>query len=276
MAWLWHRIHWRGNSRNKSGTGEELVYLEGGFKILIDKLVEEIKNNGGKIYTKAQVKKISPVRNQQIRLSLKDIFKGSALKNNLALKTRIFEKCIATVPNPIFVKMTPSLPKEIKRKLLKVRYRGAMVAVLQLKEKFMKDIYWLNIHEEEMKLLAVVEHTNFVSPRYYGGKHLLYAGNYPAQEDSIMDMSEDELSNSLTRELKLINNRFDKSWVKEYWIFRDKYAQPIITTDYYKYIPPVETGIPNLYLVNMAQVYPEDRGVNQAIRDGKKIADSIL
>lgn len=264
MAWLWHRLYNRGRSRSKSGKQEELVYFKGGFKVLVDRMVEEIKKNGGKTFTNTKINKISPTK-QGIRLDLNNNnFKGLAL-----------EKCVVTVPNPIFVKMAPDLSTKIKKRLLKVKYRGAMVVVLQLAKQFMRDIYWLNIHNTSMQLLAVVEHTNFVSPRMYRGKHLLYAGNYPAQDDPIMRMKKRTLIKRIIDELNEINPAFNKSWVEKCWVFRDRYAQPIVTTDYYKHIPPVDTGIRNLYLVNMAQVYPEDRGTNQAVRDGRKIAERI-
>jgi len=48
MAWLWARIHTRGNSTNEKGE-EVLGYLDGGFETLTRKLSEKIKIKGGKI-----------------------------------------------------------------------------------------------------------------------------------------------------------------------------------------------------------------------------------
>lgn len=36
-------------------------------------------------------------------------------------------------------------------------------------------------------------------------------------------------------------------------------------------IPSTDTPIPGLYLSTMAQVYPEDRGTNYAIREGRQL-----
>jgi hypothetical protein len=35
-------------------------------------------------------------------------------------------------------------------------------------------------------------------------------------------------------------------------------------------MPPTRTGVPGLYLASMAQVFPEDRGTNYAIREGRR------
>lgn len=259
MAWLWSRLHLRSKSRN--GANEELVYLDGGFKLLVDKLLLELKNNEVNLYSKADILEITS--------SIKDLalnIKGKAFK---------YDKVIVTTPNPVFAKLCPSLPVKYIEKLNKVKYRGAMVIVLQLKKQFMKDIYWLNVNDLSSKILAVVEHTNFVPPNKYKGAHLLYAGAYPAQKDELMTMDKIKLLELVVEELKKINSKFSKSWIENSWIFRDKFAQPIVDTKYHTYVPPIKTGIKNLYLVNMAQVYPEDRGTNQAVRDGKAIADKI-
>jgi len=262
MAWLWSRLYLRSKSRN--GANEELVYLDGGFKLLIDKLLEKLRNKQVNLYTNSDIVEIKPSGKQGLTLQIQ---KGQTLQ---------YDKIIVTTPNPVFAKLCPSLPAEYTEKLAKVKYRGAMVAILQLKKQFMKDIYWLNVNDPNSHILAVVEHTNFVSPNKYSGAHLLYAGAYPAQTDELMTMNKTDLFELIVKELKKINPKFNKSFVDAHWIFRDKFAQPIVDTNYHNYIPPVKTGIDNLYLVNMAQVYPEDRGTNQAVRDGKSIADKII
>jgi len=262
MAWLWSRLYLRSKSRN--GSHEELVYLDGGFKLLVDKLVEELKTRKVNLYPNSDIVEIKPSSNKGLTLL------------SLQGQTLQYDKVIVTTPNPVFTKLCPSLPETYKAKLDKVKYRAAMVTVFELKNKFMNDIYWLNINDPSLHILAAVEHTNFVDASKYGSAHLLYAGAYPAQNDALMTMDKKTLFDLVVSDLKRINPKFNKSWVEKHWIFRDKFAQPIVDTNYHTYIPPVKTGIKNLYLVNMSQIYPEDRGTNQAVRDGKAIADKII
>ncbi len=46
----------------------------------------------------------------------------------------------------------------------------------------------------------------------------------------------------------------------------------MVSRDYEAHIPPLTTPIPNLYLGNMFQVYPQDRGQNYSI----KLADRLV
>ena len=40
-------------------------------------------------------------------------------------------------------------------------------------------------------------------------------------------------------------------------------------------IPPHTTSLPNVYVATRAQVYPEDRGTNYAIREGRRVAARV-
>jgi len=49
-------------------------------------------------------------------------------------------------------------------------------------------------------------------------------------------------------------------------------VQAIISTNYSKNILPFKTPLKNVFLANMDQVYPWDRGTNYAVELGNKIA----
>lgn len=57
MAWLWARIHTRGNSKNEKGE-EVLGYIDGGFEKMVERLVELIKKNKGEIKLNRKIKNI--------------------------------------------------------------------------------------------------------------------------------------------------------------------------------------------------------------------------
>jgi hypothetical protein len=68
---------------------------------------------------------------------------------------------------------------------------------------------------------------------------------------------------------------FDRSWIRNHHVWRARYAQPVVGRHYSQLIPGVETPIRGLYLSTMAQVYPEDRGTNYAIRDGRRVGCKV-
>ena len=76
--------------------------------------------------------------------------------------------------------------------------------------------------------------------------------------------------------LKKINPNFKKSDISKSWIFKDDFAQPIVRMNYSQSLFSSTTPIDGLYLANMQQVYPWDRGTNYAVESGFKIADMVI
>jgi protoporphyrinogen oxidase len=68
---------------------------------------------------------------------------------------------------------------------------------------------------------------------------------------------------------------FDESWILDSKVWRAEFAQPVTTIGYSASVPPVETSISNVFVANMAQIYPEDRGTNFAVREGERAAKRL-
>lgn len=244
MAWFWARIKKRSS---------RLGYLEGGFQVLINKLVEKIKENGGKIFLKHEVKNLSSL-----------------------LREHQFDRVIVTIPFSTFLKITPDLPKGYAQKLRKLKMAGAINLILDLKEKFLKDnTYWLNINEPNFPFVAVVEHTNLLSSKHYKNHHLVYVGGYYSQNHPYFKMKKNQIWEEFLPYLQKINPGLKHFSRLTYHISRNLYAQPVIPINYSKIMPQIKTPISKVYLANMQTIYPWDRGINYAIELGEKVAKVV-
>jgi protoporphyrinogen oxidase len=254
-SWFWARIYKRSAS---------LGYPQGGFQAMADKVAENAAKLGVKFHFSTKVAKISSQTKKVRTLTLSD---GTIRK---------FDAIICTLPSPAFIRLAPGLPPEYPQKLLGAKGIGAVNLVLSLNQSFLTDgTYWLNINDRSMPFLAIVEHTNFVNKSHYGGDTLVYIGNYLPPDHRFFSLNSNELLKIFMPHLKRINPDFSFSWVKKSWIWQAPFAQPIVTTNYSKNIPPLQTPLPGVYLANIQQVYPWDRGTNYAVELGSKIADNI-
>lgn len=113
--------------------------------------------------------------------------------------------------------------------------------------------------------MVLVEHTDYMPPEDYTGRPLIYLGNYCAMDDPLFTMSKEEVLAAFLPHLMRINPTFEPGWVMESWMFAAPFAQPIVTTDFRTHIPPFDTPLPGLYLANMFQFYPHDRGQNYSV-----------
>lgn len=243
MSWFWARVHYRTQS---------LGYLRGGFYQLYSRLEELVKSRRAKIRLGVDIKKIT---SNQDKTTI-----------DFGQKKERFDKVIATIPTGVFFKLAPELGDEYKESYPPAIYLGAQTVVVASNRQILPGVYWLNINDTELPFLAYVEQTNFMSPSDYNNTHLVYLGNYLSTQDSRYLKSEKETFSEHLEALKKLNPDFDKSWVKKVWLFRTPFAQPIVGVDYEQHLPPFQTPLKNVYLANMAQVYPQDRGQNYSVK----------
>lgn len=243
LTWFWARIKKR---------TLKLVYPSGGFQVLIDWLVEKIKEKGGETRSGASVGEVRQTAGDGWQLELD----GELLQ---------FDRLICTSSLKTFVKIFPNLPTEYQKTIDSIKYINAQILILVLK-KSLTAYYWTNVNEKDFPFLALVEQTNFMKPGEYGGYHLVYLGNYLPDGDPRLVMSSDELFDLYQPYLQKMNPDFERSWLVKAINFVGPFAQPIVDTTYAEKIPPFETPLANLYLATMAQVYPWDRGTNYAVK----------
>ena len=262
LAWFWARVYKRTSS---------LAYPEGGFLEFALHLQQEIEKNGGKFYYNTEVLKIKS-QNSKVKI----VIQKSLLSNERSKKEGYeFDKVIVTVPSPLFVKISPELPKDYIDRLNKLKVIGAVNIVLRLSKQFFTDgTYWLSMCDLKSPILALVEHTNFMDKKNYNNEHLLYVGNYMETSDPRFSMTAEQLLELYGPWLRKINPNYKLQTIN-YKLFRAPFAQPIIFPNYSKDIPPTTTPLKNVYLANMQQVYPWDRGTNYAVELGKNIAKKI-
>jgi protoporphyrinogen oxidase len=136
-------------------------------------------------------------------------------------------------------------------------------------------VYWLNVNDPGFPFMALVEHTNYRPASDYGGRHLIYLGNYRPMDDPLMTAAREQVLDDFLPHLARLNHAFDRSWVTDAWVFAAPFAQPIVTVDYRDHIPPFATPIPNLWTASMFQVYPHDRGQNYSIALAERLVERI-
>ena len=257
LAWFWARITKRTTS---------LAYPAGGFLRFAEALTEQVVRQNASVHFGTDVERLD-TNGKKIKITFK-----SGGKTH----TAVFDAILVTLPGFHFTKIVPELPDGYKKQLLSLKGIGAVNLVVRLEKPFFSDnTYWLSVCEKNAPVLAIVEHTNFMDKSHYNNETLLYLGNYVPMDHRYVTMPVEKIIKEMTPYLKKINPSFEKHviGIKK---FTAPFAQPIIPTNYSRMIPPFETPLKNVYLANMQQVYPWDRGTNYAVELGKKVANIIM
>ncbi|MBY0426617.1 MAG: FAD-dependent oxidoreductase, partial [Cytophagales bacterium] len=127
-------------------------------------------------------------------------------------------------------------------------------------------IYWLNVSDPGYPFGGIIEHTNLIPAKEYNGSHIVYLSRYFAMEESIASKSQDEISELMIAPLAKIYPMFKKDWIKKVHIFRTSTAATVCDLNFSSKVPESKTEIENMYLANMAHIYPDERSANNSIR----------
>lgn len=256
MAWMWARL--------KARTTKLATY-EGGFQAFCDAFADHLRQKGVQIHLNTPIAQIQPGPAGELRV-------------DLASGTVVYDRILVTVAPSLLARIAPGLPKQYLQGLLSLKSMGAVVMILAIKQQLSEQgYYWFNIPKKaEYPFLALVEHTNLVSPENFGGEHILYCGDYLDPQHEYFHMSDNALLERFLPAIQRFNPQFSRDWVRKVWVSRTNYAQPIPLVNHSRNIPDLRTPIDGLYFASMSQVYPWDRGTNFAIEIGRRAAQRML
>ena len=256
MAWMWARLHARTT---------RLATYQGGFQAFADEFAAILAKMGVKFAYRTAVKQLVSEKEGVLTLST-------------AHGNETYDRVLATISPALLSKMAPQLPEDYLKGLLDLKSMGAVVMTLALKHQLSREgYYWYNLPKDAgFPFLALVEHTNFLSPQKFGGNHIIYCGDYLDPAHEYFQLSKEELLQRFTPSLKRINPNFEAGWITGSWLVKTNYAQPVPLLNHSRHIPSIETPLKGLYFASMSQVYPWDRGTNFAVEIGRRAADLML
>lgn len=260
-VWMWNKLKLRGGSRDRNGA-EILAYYRGGFPALVQRLRTEIESLGGCVRTGVTAQSMQ-LANGRLCGVITDQEVVSA------------DAVIVTTALPLVADMLGGLvsPGYLAR-LRRVPYLANVCIVLEL-DRSLSETYWLNVNDPSFPFVGLVEHTNFEPTESYGGRHIAYLSRYLPETDPFYTLEADAMLEYCQPFLKKLFPEFQREWILGHHVWRERFAQPVVTRGYSSLLPEVRSPLAGLYIATMAQIYPQDRGTNYAIRDGRAVAQLV-
>jgi protoporphyrinogen oxidase len=252
MSWLWSRFHERTT---------KLGYIRGGFQQMYDRLAEEVVALGGAIHLKTTVDFVEQ--------------RDGAFFVAAGPHSGTFDRVVSTLPTRVTMNVVRGIPDDFRKQFDYGEAYAAQCLIVTLNRRY-GSVYWLSVNDAGYPFLVLVEHTNLMPLEDYKGAHILYLGNYLPMSDPRLKLSGDDVLKSYVPALTKINPAFNEGWITGHQLFVAPFAQPIVTRDFPQHIPPHQTPLSGLYMANMFQVYPQDRGQNYAIAMAERVASLVL
>jgi len=252
-AFIWATIFRLYSTREKGVSQKErLGYVRGGYRIVFERLLEEIREMGGTVRTRCA-----------ITGSESDGANGIKIQTNNEVLH--FDRVIATTPSHIFDRIAKGLPGDYRQRLREVKYLGMVCVVLVLKRK-LTPYYVTNLIDKDIPFTGVIEMTNLISQEETAGRHLVYLPKYTAPDDPLFEANDEDVWTSFRISLQRMFSDLREEDIESRFVFRERLVQPIPVLHYSERVPQMETPVSGLLLANTTQIINSTLNNNEMVK----------
>jgi protoporphyrinogen oxidase len=255
--WIWSRIRRIGRSRY-SLFEEQLGYLSGGSKTLLNAMKAYIEEHGGEFKLSTAVDKI--VMDKQV------------IKGVESLGTfESYDQVISTIPLPLVAQIAPDLPNDIHQQYSAKINIGCVCVICKL-DKPLTQNFWLNTNDDVMDIPGIIEYSN-LNPEV---GHIVYVPYYMPQSNEKFNDDDKVFKEKVSAYFKTINPKLEDSDIKDIRVHRYYFSQPICEPNFLENLPDPKMPIEGLWIADTSHYYPEDRGISESIGYGRQLVKRIL
>lgn len=176
-----------------------------------------------------------------------------------------FDAVVLTVPCGQVSALCPQLSDPERARLKGVTYQGIVCTTLLLTRP-LADYYVTNIADAWVPFTAVVEMTTLVDRNTFGGHTLVYLPRYVTQDDALWQRDDVSVKQGFVAALERMYPHFRPEDVVAWQVSRVREMLAVSTVGYSQNLaPPVQTTIPNVFVVNSAQIVNGTLNVNETL-----------
>jgi protoporphyrinogen oxidase len=261
-AFIWATITRLYSTRQKNSSQQEcLGYVQGGYRVVFQRLIEMVKAMNGRILTNARATRITRT-DQSVEIEVDG-------------QKHRFDGVIATIPSKPLAAITLGLSSAYVQKLNEVTYLGIVCIALVLKRR-LSPFYVTNLANEDFPFTGIIEMTNLISTQETGGRHLVYLPKYTSPGDPLFEASDEEVWAQFRPHVQRVIPGFQECDVERRFTFRERFVQPVPTLHYSDIVPPMDTGLDGLILANTTQIINSTLNNNAMVKIARQAVEAAL
>ena len=259
FPWALVRRYYHG--RRGAGRSESMGAVPGGYAPILEAARVELLRRGVEIRTNTEVSSVS--------------VECGRPAVGIAGEKLNFDSVLLTIPNPEAIRLLSPPEGPFRRGLETSLYLGVIVVLLVIKRS-LSPYYVINLLDEGLPFTGVVESTNVLSPRDFGGYRLVYLPRYLPFDDPNFARTDASILQEFRDGLSRMFPDFRSEDVIHQEVFRAPYVQALPRPG----APPRPdsplTPWPNIYHANGS--YVEDSTLNNdaVIRMTARVVKKIL
>ncbi|MBS1509706.1 MAG: NAD(P)/FAD-dependent oxidoreductase [Bacteroidetes bacterium] len=252
-VFIWATIQ-RLYGARKSGLKKEMFgYVPGGYKRVVEAFQKKLEALGVEIKTNCVASAITNGNMHQPIVHTTD-----GLQNE-------FDAVISTLPSGLSAKLCSGITEAEAQQLNNINYLG-VICMAVLLDKPISDFYITNITDTWVPFTGVIEMSALVDKKNFGDKHLVYLPKYISPSDPLFNYSDEEIKKFFLGNFKKMYPWLTDDNILFAGVARARHVITVLTKNYSDELPPVQTSMPGVYIVNTAYILDGTLNVNETIR----------
>lgn len=249
-ALIWAIIRRYYGTRSSGQMKERMGHVRGGYQAIVDRLRDRLEQRGVRIVTGCPVEAL-----------------GATPGNGVAVRAGgehlAFDRVVVTVANPALVRLWPEMPPAYRERLGAVRYLDLICVTLVLRRQ-LSPFYVTNLTDEGLPFTGLIEGTHLLPDP--AGRAVVYLPRYMPAGDPWWGKTDQEVMAGFLAGLRRIFPELRDEEVLAAHLWRDRHVQPIQEVGYSDKIVPLETPLPNLFLLNTTRIADSTLNNNEVVR----------
>jgi protoporphyrinogen oxidase len=251
-VFIWTYVKRLYSARDAVAQREQLGYVSGGYRRVIERVIERIETSGGRVCLGATVTRVRPGDSGGLEVTAN----GSAFQ---------FDKVVFTSPVNVLRESVDSALVATTGQGADVEYLGVVCLVL-VSRCPLTPYYVLNIADDKVPFTGVIGMSNVVQTSETAGLFLTYLPKYVLSTDPYLCVTDERIVTEFLGGLRRLLPEFSEESVVSMHVHRAVKVQPVQVTEYSRLVPHVRTLHPDFFVLNTAQFVNNTLNNNEVIR----------
>jgi protoporphyrinogen oxidase len=262
-AFIWGAIRRMDSARRNGSKREVFGYVPGGYAGILDRFRARLEAEGVMIRMQHVLRRADSGPSGGVALNFENGVREQ------------FDRVVLSMAPPVVARLCPTLRSTERGPLNGVEYLGILCASVLLR-KPLDGYYVTNLTDSDAPFTGVIEMTALVDRAHFGGNTLVYLPKYVLSNDPAFALTDAELERSFVDALLRMYPHLEPNDVLGFRLSRERYVTPVPTLHYSRNLPPLNTSLSGLHLVNSAQITQGALAVNATIALGERAMEKLL
>ena len=250
-VFIWSYVKRLFSARDKSASAEHLGHVSGGYKMVFERLEQQIRAAGGDVRTSTPVRAVVAESD-------------GTLGVDIAGTKERFDRVVCTSPVSVLKRIVAPELLDLKSDGGDVEYLGVVCPVV-VSRKALVPFYVVNIADRDVPFTGIIGMSTVVDTKFTAERHLTYLPKYVLSTDSYLERSDEEIRDEFLAGLARMLPDYSSAEIEAVHVHRAIKVQPLQVVGYSGLVPRVRTRHDGLFVLNTSQFVNSTLNNNEVV-----------